>query len=131
LIRRLRGVTKTCDVDHGLPFDFVAKWACWIVSCRPHKEDDMPTSLAVLLGAWGAVTVVMTVMVIYGNTLDAHEDEEIYINEKEEKMMGADQKALVARMDWLKKAIFSLAFVSAILLVTSATVWVYVGLARG
>ena len=91
----------------------------------------MPSSLAVLLGAWGAVTVVLVALVIYGNMLDAHEDEEIYINKKEEELMGGEQKVLVARMEWLKKVIFSLAVVSAILLITSATIWAYIGLTRG
>jgi hypothetical protein len=91
----------------------------------------LPNSLTILLMAWGAITAVMTVLVIYGNTLDTHEDEEIYINKTEEKLMGGEQKVLVARMERLKKLIFSLAVISALLLLSSATVWVYTGLTRG
>jgi hypothetical protein len=87
--------------------------------------------LPVLLIAWGAVTAILVTLVIYGNTLDNHEDEEIYINKTEELMMGGDQKTLVARMEHLKKVIFSFAVLSGILLVSSATVWVYFGLFRG
>jgi len=87
--------------------------------------------LAILLMLWGAVTAVLIILVIYGNTLDSHEDEEIYINKKEEELMGGEQKVLVAKMERLKKLIFSLAIVSGILLLTSATIWVYIGLARG
>lgn len=91
----------------------------------------VPSPLAILLMVWGVVTAVLVVLVIYGNTLDTHEDEEIYINKKEEEMMGGEQKVLVAKMNRLKKVIFSLAVVSGILLVTSATIWVYIGLTRG
>ncbi len=91
----------------------------------------MPSSLAILLMLWGTVTAVLIILVIYGNTLDSHEDEEIYINKKGEELMGGEQKVLVAKMERLKKLIFSLAIVSGILLLTSATIWVYIGLARG
>jgi hypothetical protein len=70
-------------------------------------------------------------LVIYGNTLDSHEDEEIYINKREEEFMGGEQKILVAKMERLKKLIFSLAIASGILLLTSATIWAYIGLTRG
>ena len=91
----------------------------------------VPSPLAILLMAWGAVTAVLIVLVIYGNTLDIHEDEEIYINKKEEALMGGGQKALIAKMERLKKVIFSLAVVSGILLLASGTIWVYIGLMRG
>ena len=91
----------------------------------------MPNSLAFLLMLWGGVTAVLIILVIYGNTLDSHEDEEIYINKKEEDLMGGEQKVLVVKMERLKKLIFSLAVFSGILLLTSATIWVYIGLTRG
>ena len=91
----------------------------------------VPSPLAILLMVWGGVTAVLVVLVIYGNTLDSHEDEEIYINKKEEEFMGGEQKVLVARMERLKKLIFSLAVLSGLLLLTSATIWVYIGLSRG
>ena len=91
----------------------------------------MPTPLAMLLMLWGTVTAVLIILVIYGNALDSHEDEEIYINKKEEQFMGGQQKVLVAKMERLKKLIFVLAVFSGILLLTSATIWVYIGLTRG
>jgi hypothetical protein len=91
----------------------------------------MPTPLAMLLMLWGTVTAVLIILVIYGNALDSHEDEEIYINKKEEQFMGGQQKVLIAKMERLKKLIFVLAVFSGILLLTSATIWVYIGLTRG
>jgi hypothetical protein len=93
--------------------------------------DVASSPVAILLMAWGTVTAVLIALVIYGNTLNIHEDEEIYINQKEEAWLGGGQKILIARMERLKKVIFSLAVVSGILLLASATVWVYVGLTRG
>jgi len=91
----------------------------------------MPSPLAILLMLWGGVTAALIILVIYGNTLDSHEDEEIYINKKEEEFMGGQQRVLVAKMERLKKLIFSLAIVSGILLLTSATIWAYIGLSHG
>jgi len=91
----------------------------------------VPSPLAMLLMLWVCVTAVLISLVIYGNTLDSHEDEEIYINKREEQIMGGDQKVLVAKMERLKKLIISLAIISGLLLVTSATVWVYIGMTRG
>ena len=91
----------------------------------------VPSPLAILLMLWGTVTAALIILVIYGNTLDSHEDEEIYINKKEEEFMGGEQKILVAKMEPLKKMIFSVAVVSGILLLTSATIWAYIGLTRG
>jgi hypothetical protein len=45
--------------------------------------------------------------------------------------MGGQQKVLVAKMERLKKLIFVLAVFSGILLLTSATIWAYIGLTRG
>ena len=87
--------------------------------------------LAILLILSGVATAVLVVLIIYGNTLDIHENEEIYINKKEERLMADDQKILVARMERLKKVIFSLAVVTGIFLVSSAAIWVYIGLTRG
>jgi hypothetical protein len=87
--------------------------------------------LTILLIVSGVATVVLLVLIIYGNTLDIHEDEEIYLNKKEEKLMGDDQRVLVAKMERLKKVIFSLAVADGILLVISAAIWVYIGLTRG
>ena len=91
----------------------------------------VPGPLAILLMMWGTVTAVLVVLVIYGNTLDIHEDEELYINKKEEAMMGGEQKVLIAKMERLKKVIFSLAVVSGILLLATASIWTYIGLTRG
>jgi hypothetical protein len=87
----------------------------------------VPTPLAYLLLCWGTITAVLLVLVIYGNTLSIREDTELYLNKAEDEMMAAEQKALVAKMDRLKRVILILAVFSGILLLVSAGVWVWIG----
>jgi hypothetical protein len=76
----------------------------------------------------GAVTTVLVVLVIYGNTLDTRADEEIYLNKTEEKMMASDQPALVSKMNRLARVITVLAIITGVSLLATAGVWVYIGL---
>ncbi|MGD0909312.1 MAG: hypothetical protein ABSA96_17150 [Candidatus Acidiferrales bacterium] len=86
--------------------------------------------LTYLLVFSGAVTAVLVVLVIYGNALDSREDEEIYLNKAEEKVMAGDQPALISRMNRLARVIVVVAVISGIALLASASVWVYIGLYR-
>lgn len=86
------------------------------------------STLTYLLMISGAVTAVLVVLVIYGNALDSREDEEIYVNKREENMMGGEQRALVGKMNRLARLITVVAVVAGIFLLASAGVWVYIGL---
>jgi hypothetical protein len=86
--------------------------------------------LTYLLVFSGAITAVLVVLVIYGNALDSREDEEIYLNKTEEKVMAGDQPALIGRMNRLARVIVVVAVISGIALLASASVWVYIGLYR-
>lgn len=88
----------------------------------------MPASLQYLLMVWGIVTTVLTVLVIYGNTLSTREDDQIYLNKAEETMMASEQRVLVVKMSHLAHIIVALAILSGILLAASAGVWVWAGL---
>jgi hypothetical protein len=87
----------------------------------------VPVPLAYLLLCWGAITAVLLVLVIYGNTLSIREDTELYLNKAEDHMMAAEQKVLIGKMDRLKRVIIILAVFSGILLLVSAGVWVWIG----
>jgi hypothetical protein len=87
----------------------------------------VPTPLAYLFMSWGAITAVLVVLVIYGNTLSIREDDELYLNRAEDYMMAREQRVLIAKMDQLKRVIVVLAVVSGILLVAGASVWVWIG----
>jgi hypothetical protein len=84
--------------------------------------------LTYLMGFSGAVAAVLVVLVIYGNVLDSREDEEIYLNKTEEKMMASDQPALVTRMNHLARVITVLAIITGVSLFATAGIWVYIGL---
>jgi len=83
--------------------------------------------LTYLLMAGGAASVVLVVLVIYGNALDTREDEEIYLNKTEEKMMASDQPALISKMNRLAQVIKLVAVTAGVFLLASAGVWVWIG----
>jgi hypothetical protein len=84
--------------------------------------------LTYLLIAGGAASAVLVVLVIYGNVLDTRADEEIYLNKTEEKMLASDQPDLLRKMKLLTRVITVLAVTAGVLLLASATVWVWIGL---
>lgn len=84
--------------------------------------------LSYLLIACGATTIVLIAAVIYGNSLSIREEDQIYLNKGDEGMLAADQRALVGKMDHLEKVIFTLAVLAGILVVSSAGVWIWMGL---
>jgi hypothetical protein len=88
----------------------------------------VPTPLSYLLVSSGVIIGVLLILVIYGNTLSIREDTELYVSKAEEHMMGDEQRALVAKMNNLKRLIIILAVLSGILLVITAAVWVWIGL---
>jgi hypothetical protein len=88
----------------------------------------IPAPLSYLLMACGATTAVLIMLVIYGNSLSVREEDQIYLNKGDEAMLAADQRILVAKMDRLEKMIFALAVIAGILVVLSASVWIWMGL---
>lgn len=85
-------------------------------------------ALSYLLMISGALTAVLVVLVIYGNALDSREEEVLYVNKTEEKMMAGGQPALIKKMNSLARVITVFAVVTGIFLLASAGVWVYIGL---
>lgn len=81
-----------------------------------------------MFAGWGIVTAILMVLVIYGNTLSINEDDQLYLNRAEQEMMGAEQRVLIGKMDNLARVIIGVAFVSAILFLASAGLWVRIGL---
>jgi hypothetical protein len=88
----------------------------------------LATILTYLLIAGGAASAVLVVLVIYGNALDTRADEEIYLNKTEERMLASDQPALISKMKRLSRVITVLAVTAGVLLLASASVWVWIGL---
>jgi hypothetical protein len=98
---------------------------------RKSREDVMnslSSALHYLLIFSGLVSAVLVTLIVYGNTLDSREDEEIYLNKREEAMMAGDQPALIRKMNRLARAITVVATITGVTLLASAGIWVYLGL---
>jgi hypothetical protein len=87
----------------------------------------MNGSLSYLLLSWGVVTAVLVGLLIYGNALSTREDDELYLNRAEQTMMASEQQLLVGKMHSLLRVIIGLAILSGLLLMASASVWVWIG----
>jgi hypothetical protein len=90
----------------------------------------MSALLTYMLVFCGAITVVLIVLVVYGNVLDSREDDQIYVNQTEQAIMAGEQSALIHRMNRLAGIIKVLAILSGITLLLSAGIWVWIGLNR-
>ena len=90
----------------------------------------IPAPLLYMLVVCGITTVVLAILVIYGNALSTREEDQLYLNKAEQSMMASEQRVLIAKMDRLKKVIVVLAVTSGILVVASTGTWIYFGLTR-
>ena len=88
---------------------------------------DISGPLAYLLLSWGMITVALVALLIYRATLSSKEDDQLYLNKAEVSMMGSDQAVLITRLNRLAKPIVALAILSGILLLASASLWVWIG----
>ena len=88
----------------------------------------MTNVLDYLLGFCGAISAFLVVLVIYGNALDSREDDELYLNQAEQKVMAGDQPALIARMNRLARVITIVAVVTGISLLGTAGLWAWIHL---
>jgi hypothetical protein len=87
----------------------------------------MSAAMNLLFFSWIGVTVVLLGLVIYGNTLSMREEDQLYLNSSEEKMIAVDQRKLLKRMHRLMRVVTTMAVFSAVLLVATAGAWVWIG----
>jgi len=83
--------------------------------------------LVMLFSAWGVITVVLVVLLIYRATLSSKEDDQIFIDAAEH-LHVEEQKELIARMTRLRKPIIVLTAASAVLFLSGVSFWIYEGL---
>jgi hypothetical protein len=82
--------------------------------------------LYAVLIAWGVVTAALVCLLIYRGTLEAHEDDQIFLDAAGDSM-ASEQRALVARIDKLGRPITLLIIVSSVLLLVVAGIWLWQG----
>ena len=83
--------------------------------------------LIMLFSAWGVVTAVLFVLLVYRATMSSREDDQIFIDAAEH-LHYEEQRELVARMTRLRTPIIALTAISAVLFLSGVSFWVYQGL---
>ncbi|MFI5090855.1 MAG: hypothetical protein ACHP7P_12420 [Terriglobales bacterium] len=83
--------------------------------------------LMMLFIAWGGITVVLIVLLIYRSTLTMHEDDQLFLDDSSMHMQE-EQMALQRRMGKIQPFLRVLGVASGLLIVVIAGVWVWQGL---
>jgi hypothetical protein len=86
-----------------------------------------PPYLIYLLIAWGVITAVFIVILIWRSLLTNREDDQIFLDAAEEHM-AAEQRALVAKITALSRPLMITGIVSGMLILVIAGLWLYEGL---
>ena len=92
----------------------------------------MPESLSqgpifYLLVAWGIVTAIFLILLIWRSLLESHEDDQLFIDAAEEHM-AKEQRDLVAKINTLSRPIMASGVAAGGLLLVIAGLWLYTGL---
>jgi hypothetical protein len=77
--------------------------------------------------AWGAVTCVFLVLVIWRTLLASHEDDQIFLDAAQEHL-AREQRELVAKINALSRPIATTGIAAGALLLALAGMWLYNGL---
>ena len=80
-----------------------------------------------LLIAWGIVTAIFLVLLIWRSVLESHEDDQIFLDSAQDHI-AKEQKELVSRITSLSRPIMTTGVAAGGLLRVIAGMWVYHGL---
>ena len=80
-----------------------------------------------LLIAWGILTAILIVLLIYKSTLTMHEDDSIFLQETESQMQK-DQTEVLAKMKKITPILKVLGVVSGAMILIIAGLFIYQGL---
>ena len=92
----------------------------------------MPESLLAgpifyLLIAWGVVTTIFLILLIWRSLLESHEDDQIFIDAAGDRM-AEEQRNLVRKINTLSRPLMASGVVAGALLLFIAGLWLYQGL---
>jgi hypothetical protein len=79
-----------------------------------------------LLVAWGVITAILIVVLIYRSMLENREEDQIFLDAAAQSMAN-EQKQIVARIERLGRPIMALIVLSSVLLVAAAGLWLWQG----
>lgn len=80
--------------------------------------------IVMLLIIWGAITLVLIVLLIYRSTLSMHEDDQLFLSEGENQLAN-EQMELQQKMNKLQPFVRTCGALSALLLVVMAGMGLY------
>ncbi len=80
--------------------------------------------MQLLLIVWGAVTLLLIVLMIYRSTLVMHEDDQLFLSDADSHM-EKEQVELHKRMEKLQPLVRLLGAASGMLLVVMAGIWIW------
>ena len=83
--------------------------------------------LAGLLIAWGILTAILILLLIYKSTLTMHEDDSIFLNETESQM-EKDQVEIIKKMNKITPIVKVLGALSGAMILVIAGLFIYNGL---
>jgi hypothetical protein len=83
--------------------------------------------MVMLLIAWGVLTAILVVLLIYKSTLTMHEDDSIFLNDTESQMQK-DQVEVLAKMNKIQPMIKILGALSGAMILVIAGLFIYQGL---
>lgn len=82
-----------------------------------------------LLIAWGVLTAILIVLMIYKSTLTMHEDDSIFLNESESHM-EKEQVEILSKVNKVTPMIKVLGAISGVMILVIAGLFIYDGLMR-
>ena len=85
------------------------------------------TPMVGLLIAWGILTTILIVLMIYKSTLTMHEDDSIFLNETESQM-EKEQVEILAKVNKITPILKVLGALSGLMILVIAGLFVYQGL---
>ncbi len=85
------------------------------------------SSMFMLLVAWGVLTAILIVLLIYKSTLTMHEDDSIFLNDTESQMQK-DQTEVLSKMKKITPIVRVLGALSGAMILVIAGLFIYQGL---
>src|ERR1035437_7245101 len=80
-----------------------------------------------LLVAWGILTAVLIILLIYRSTLTMHEDDSIFLHQTESQM-HKDQTEVISKMQKIPQIVKVLGALSGVMILVIAGLFIYQGL---
>lgn len=90
-------------------------------------ENTLTPPVFYLLIAWGVITAVFIILLIWRGVLSSHEDDQIFLDSAEDHM-AREQRELVARISSLSRPLLITGILSGVLLLLAGSLWIYEGL---